>query len=135
MIEWKAVREAASQFLPKHTAAAALKHRNLSCVEQEGIPPMPKDRGAEQGDVDGPLECSFGHGGGSKAHVHCRGAGGGLADLRYMDDGYIMCHPIQVPSFLQETDGANAKVGVERNPLKTELRERPGCSASQVENW
>ena len=53
MIQWQAVREAASRFLPKHTAAAAWKHRNLSHVEQEGLPPMPKDRGAEQGDVDG----------------------------------------------------------------------------------
>ena len=60
MIEWKAVREVASQFLlPKHTAAAAWKHRNLFYVEQEGLLPMPKDRGAEQGDVDGPLECSL----------------------------------------------------------------------------
>ena len=33
--------------------------RNLSHVEQEGLWPMPKDRGAEQGDVDGPLECSL----------------------------------------------------------------------------
>ena len=55
MIEWQAVREAAPRFLPKHTAAA-WKHRNLSHVEQEGLPPMPKDRGAEHGDVDGPLE-------------------------------------------------------------------------------
>ena len=53
MIEWKAVREAASRFLPKHTAAAALRHRNLSHVEQEELAPMPKERGAEQGDVDG----------------------------------------------------------------------------------
>ena len=58
MIEWKAVREAASRFLPKHTAAA-WKNRNLSHVEQEGLPPVPKDRSAEQGDVDGPLECSL----------------------------------------------------------------------------
>ena len=35
MIGWKAVREAASRFHPKHTAAA-WKHRNLSFVEQEG---------------------------------------------------------------------------------------------------
>ena len=45
---------------PKHTAAAAAwKHRNVFHVEQEGLLPMPKDRGAEQGDVDGPLECSL----------------------------------------------------------------------------
>ena len=50
------------QFLPKHTAAAAGKHRNLSHVEQEGLPPMPNDRGTEQGDVDGPLECSLASG-------------------------------------------------------------------------
>ena len=53
------MREAASRFLPKHTAAAAWKQRNLSHVEQEGLPPMPKDRVAEQGEVDGPLECSL----------------------------------------------------------------------------
>ena len=59
MIEWKAVREAASQFLPKHTAAGAWKHRNLSHVEQERLLAMLKHRGAEQGDVDGPLEYSL----------------------------------------------------------------------------
>ena len=60
MVEWQAVREAASRFLPKaHSAAAARRHRILSHVEQEGLRPMPKDRGAEQGDVDGPLECSL----------------------------------------------------------------------------
>ena len=48
MIEWKALREAAFRFLPKHTAAAGWKHRNLTHVEQEGVLPMPRDRGAEQ---------------------------------------------------------------------------------------
>ena len=48
MIEWKAVREAASRFLPKHPM-----------LNRKGLSPMPKDRGAEQGDVDGPLECSL----------------------------------------------------------------------------
>ena len=56
VIEWKAVRKAAAHFLPKHTAAAGRKHLNLSHVEKEGLSPMPKDRGAEQGDVDGPLK-------------------------------------------------------------------------------
>ena len=32
---------------------------------------------------------------------------GGLADLWCMDDGDITCHPILVPSFLQEFDVAN----------------------------
>ena len=41
MIEYGAVRNSASNLLPKYAA------RQL----------MPKDRGAEQGDVDGPLEC------------------------------------------------------------------------------
>ena len=59
VIEWKAVREVASRFLPKHTAAAAWTCQNLSHVEQEGLSPMPKDRGAVQGDVDRPLECSL----------------------------------------------------------------------------
>ena len=38
-----------------------------------------------------------------------------------MDDGDIMCHPILVPSYLQEFDDANAKIGAERNPQKTEV--------------
>ena len=59
MIEWKAVREAASRFRPKHTAAATWTRRNLSYVEQEGLSPMPKGRGAEQRDVDGPRECGL----------------------------------------------------------------------------
>ena len=48
MIEWKAVRKAAAHFLPKHIATAEWKQRNLFRVEQEGLPPMPKDRGAVQ---------------------------------------------------------------------------------------
>ena len=59
MIEWKAVREAASRFSPKHTAAATWKHRSLSHVEQEGLSPMPKDRGAEPGDVHGPSSAAW----------------------------------------------------------------------------
>ena len=50
MIEWKAVREAASRFLPKHTEAAVWKHRNVTSVEQEGLSPKPQDRG---GPADG----------------------------------------------------------------------------------
>ena len=53
MVGWKAVREAASRFFPKHTATAGRKHPNLSHVEEGELSPMPKDRGAEQGDVDG----------------------------------------------------------------------------------
>ena len=46
--------------------------------------------------------------------------------------------PRHVLPFLQDSDVANARVGAERNPLKTEshlLRERPGCSATPVLNW
>ena len=45
----------------------------------------------------------------------------GLADLWYTDGGDIHCHPILVPSCLQELDDANEKVGAERNPQKTEV--------------
>ena len=51
-----------------------------------------------------------------------------------MDDGDIMCHPILLLSFLQDFDVANARVGGERNPLRTEnhlLRERLGRSATE----
>ena len=137
---------------------------------------MPKDGGAEQGDVDGPVECSLAlemvaaETRGSIAARQAAGTlrwigvndpaegrrlqtetparmqksanfqlgvpekltgahdpehalleGGGLADKWYKDDGDIMCHPMLVPSFLQEFDVANARVGAERNPLKTEV--------------
>ena len=47
------------EFHPRHAAVVAWKHAATSYVEQQGVPPQPKDRGAEQGDVDGALECSF----------------------------------------------------------------------------
>ena len=59
MIEWSAVRNSADSFLTKHAAVVGWKHRALSFVEQDGVKPSSKDRGAEQGDVDGPLERSL----------------------------------------------------------------------------
>ena len=35
------------------------KHRQLLHVEHDAIEPVPEDRGAEQGDVDEPLQCSL----------------------------------------------------------------------------
>ena len=58
MIEWSAVRNSARSLLPKLAAVAGWKHHTLSFVEQGGQP-KPKDRGAEQGDVYGPLKCSL----------------------------------------------------------------------------
>ena len=58
---------AASSLLLKHAAVAGWKHRALSFVEQEGVKPKQKDRGAEQGDVDGRssrMQPGLGDGGG-----------------------------------------------------------------------
>ena len=49
MVGWTTVGNSASG-LPEHAAVAGLK----SPSEQEGVEPLRKDRGAEQGDVDGP---------------------------------------------------------------------------------
>ena len=38
-----------------------------------------------------------------------------------MDDGDFLCHPTLVPAYLREFDLANAKVGAQRNPQKTEV--------------
>ena len=62
-LEWPAVRQAVHQTLPRHFAVTCWKHTAVSEVEQAGVSAMPKDRGAEQGDVDGPLECSLTLGG------------------------------------------------------------------------
>ena len=53
------MREAAREALPRHYAVTCWKHAAASEVEQDGVRPAPKDRGAEQGDVDGSLECSL----------------------------------------------------------------------------
>ena len=52
---------------------------------------------------------------------HALQKNGSLADQWYLDDGDIMCHPVLVLLFLQDFDVANARVGAERNPLKTEV--------------
>ena len=38
-----------------------------------------------------------------------------------VDDGDILCHPILVPSYLQQFDDANDKIAAERNPQKAEV--------------
>ena len=58
-LEWPAIRKAALEALPRHFLALCWKHEKASSVMQPGIPLLPKDRGAEQGDVDGPLECAL----------------------------------------------------------------------------
>ena len=40
---------------------------------------------------------------------------------RLKHEGDTLCHPILVPSYLQEFDVAKANVGAERNPQKTEV--------------
>ena len=60
--------KAASSLFPKHAAVAGWKTA-LSFVEQEGLPPMPKNRGSEQGDVDGLVECILALGAEAKPHV------------------------------------------------------------------
>ena len=59
MLEWRAIRTAVKKTLPQHHAVACFKHAATSFVEQLDIDAVGKDRGAEQGDVDGPLECSL----------------------------------------------------------------------------
>ena len=62
-LEWQAIRAATYEALPRHYAATCWKHAERSSVEQRGVAPAPKDRGAEQGDVDGSMECSVTLGG------------------------------------------------------------------------
>ena len=109
MIEWNTVREAAGHFLPKHAATAGWKHRALSHVEQEGLLPMPKDRGAEQGDVDGPsgVQLGPGTGGGRDVRKHSRVAGGGHPPLNMLRD----CRSQQTSSLV-----AQKKVTGAHNP-------------------
>ena len=68
---------------PKAHSSSNVETSDLSHVEQEGLLPMPKDRGAEQRDVDGFLECSLALGmvGSRGARKHCRTASGGHPSL------------------------------------------------------
>ncbi len=58
-LEWPAIRRAVYEALPRHFPVICWKHAAVSHVKQRDVGPMPKDQGAEQGDVDGPLECSL----------------------------------------------------------------------------
>ena len=53
-LELPAIRKATLDALPRHFPAFCWKHETASSVMQPGVLPQPKDRGAEQGDVDGP---------------------------------------------------------------------------------
>ena len=127
---------------------------------------MPKDRGTEQGDVDGTLKCTLALGvvaaqatsnlpcflmlttpqtctaceqatqsdsrkpptsswraqkTSPEPTTRCIRCRKWRAGLWCMDDGDILCHPILVPSYQEEFDIANAKVGPEWNPKKAEV--------------
>ena len=80
-LEWDSVRKAALEAHPRHAAVAAWKHAAVSYVEQEGVQGQPKDRGAGQGDVDGPKECALTVGlvaGQARSIVHQQQRSGGL---------------------------------------------------------
>ena len=181
MLEWPSVRQATKDALPRHYAVAAWKHQSASEVEQHGVAPAPKNRGAEQGDVDGPLECSLtprkvaSEARAALHHAQRLGdlpwavgevglvriamqefderrvrvtawesvppaqrrvaddgsimtdprlevqASGGIADFWYLDDGDILCDPRLVMPFVQYYDAADARVGGERNIMKTKV--------------
>ena len=57
-LEWDAVRRAMRDTLPHMQLAVCYKHRWASHVEMGEGGKLAKDRGAEQGDVDGPLEAA-----------------------------------------------------------------------------
>ena len=59
--EWPSVWQAARDAIPRHYAVASWKYRTASQVEQSEVEPAlkVKDRSPEQGDGDGPLECSL----------------------------------------------------------------------------
>eukprot|EP00973_Karenia_brevis_P053699 7460978-Karenia_brevis.AAC.1 len=54
--EWRAIRDAVQAEVPTLAPAVVWKHADVSYVEQEGVEPQAKDRGAEQGDTYGPAE-------------------------------------------------------------------------------
>lgn len=51
------MRRAVAESFPQLVATARCKHAQASFVEQRDAGPTPKNRGGEQGDGKGPLEC------------------------------------------------------------------------------
>lgn len=58
-LEWDSIREAVTSEAPELGGWIGWKHSQTSHVEQQGIPPTNKDRGAEQGDTCGPVEAGI----------------------------------------------------------------------------
>ena len=96
-------------------------------VDQDGVQPMPKDRGPEQGDVDCPTECKLAQGmvaAEARLSVAVQQAARTLLSVCthdsqherrlhkwYLDDGDVLCHPILVLPYLQAFDTADAQIG------------------------
>eukprot|EP00973_Karenia_brevis_P032073 4424818-Karenia_brevis.AAC.1 len=77
------------------------------------------DRGAEQGDPLGPLQCALVLGDvASEARESIssisRDTGGRLLDAWYMDDGQVLCSPSLVDPFLRAPDNKAKEVGATR---------------------
>ena len=75
------MRAGVHQAPPRQLPATCWKHAEVSDVEQPGVPPCAKNRGAEQGDVDGSVECSLTLGfvaAKSRAELHRRQRAGEL---------------------------------------------------------
>ena len=121
MLEWKAAREASRWLLPKHAAPAGWKHSALSHVEQEGVPPMPNDRGAGQGDVDGPLECNLSlemFAAETRDSLAARQAAGLLPWIGVSDSTDL--HTLQADHAARTQQTANLQIGGNQNNLGTD---------------
>ena len=81
-------------------------------LSQDGLAPMPKDRGAEQGDADGPLECSLALGmvaAETWGRVAARQASGSLPRIGVDDPSDVQRLQAERAVRLQET--ANVQLG------------------------
>ena len=113
---WQQRREEASprgkRRAPFPGLVSTTLQRNSDCKQTT----QPECRNQQTSSLRGPEKHTGAH-----DPQHALQKNGGLADQWYMDDGDIMCHPVLVLPFLQDFDVANARVGAERNPLKTEV--------------
>jgi hypothetical protein len=168
-VDWQASRAATASRLPDRSSSIAWKQSHESrVVSSEGAKAV-KTRGAEQGDVDGPLEASLVLGGvacrarQSTHELQCGGvlpwpagadaaeaeegvratavaastwrtsssgverddrfshpldavaAGGGIADVWYIDDGTVVCDPALGFQYLTQFDRSSRETGCSRH--------------------
>ncbi len=125
--EWSGIRDSVSAHMPSLSAWTAWCHREPSRVRLPCGETICVDRGAEQGDPLGPLQCALVLGdvadrarqafqGGTDDHdpADQQALRMQYLDAWYMDDGQVFIQPALLDSYLRALDAEALRVGASR---------------------